>query len=232
MSVLKQNRTTITDGLVGDDKEEARRQRGELDKQLDELFSITGTIWAVGGDVAPASASFVLTGTVVPGNLPDGVLHRDIIGDDLHIPKVHAPTHLPSGTDPLDTGIPVGVGLINAEGTADNFARSDHVHVARPGALADENFADDITPTGTIDGVNDTFSLPTVPDPAASLQLFKNGILQESTSKFVLTVDTIVFTALNIPQSTGTPDILRAWYRLVPSGVGFRSPLYILGIAA
>jgi len=43
-------------------------------------------------------------------------------------PSEHAPSHLPSGTDPLDTGTPVAVGTANAEGTADSFARSDHVH--------------------------------------------------------------------------------------------------------
>lgn len=42
---------------------------------------------------------------------------------------LHATTHLPNGTDPLATGIPVNVGLgPNAAGIANSFSRSDHVH--------------------------------------------------------------------------------------------------------
>jgi hypothetical protein len=40
----------------------------------------------------------------------------------------HASTHLPSGSDPLATGVPSNTGTANAEGTAEAFARQDHVH--------------------------------------------------------------------------------------------------------
>lgn len=40
----------------------------------------------------------------------------------------HASTHLPTGGDALTTGTPVSLGLANAVGTANSFARSDHVH--------------------------------------------------------------------------------------------------------
>lgn len=43
-------------------------------------------------------------------------------------PSPHAANHAPGGTDPILTGIPVAVGTANSEGTADSFARSDHVH--------------------------------------------------------------------------------------------------------
>ncbi|AMP44401.1 cell wall anchor protein [Faustovirus] len=43
-------------------------------------------------------------------------------------PVAHASTHLPNGSDPLTTAAPVSVGTANAVGTANSFARSDHVH--------------------------------------------------------------------------------------------------------
>lgn len=43
--------------------------------------------------------------------------------------SAHAPRHLPnSGADPLTVAAPVTIGTINADGTADAFSRSDHVH--------------------------------------------------------------------------------------------------------
>lgn len=38
------------------------------------------------------------------------------------------------------------------------------------------NFADDITPTGVIDGTNATFTLPSAPNPAGSLKLYLNSL--------------------------------------------------------
>lgn len=43
-------------------------------------------------------------------------------------PKNHQASHVPSGTDPLPTGTPVAVGTANSAGSADSFAKSDHVH--------------------------------------------------------------------------------------------------------
>jgi hypothetical protein len=40
----------------------------------------------------------------------------------------HASRHLPNGADPLATAIPLSVGATNQTGTANSFARSDHVH--------------------------------------------------------------------------------------------------------
>jgi len=40
----------------------------------------------------------------------------------------HASTHLPSGSDPLTTAAAVDTGTANSAGSANSFARSDHVH--------------------------------------------------------------------------------------------------------
>nr|QYA18345.1 pectinesterase A/Acyl-CoA thioester hydrolase [Clandestinovirus] len=42
--------------------------------------------------------------------------------------QTHASTHLPNGSDPLSTAAPVTIGTSNSAGTANSFARSDHVH--------------------------------------------------------------------------------------------------------
>src|SRR4051812_41839659 len=68
------------------------------------------------------------------------------------------------------------------------------------------------TPSGTVDGVNDTFTLADPPNPASSLMLFRNGVLQRGGGvDYALTSATIVFAASEIP-STG--DLLIATYQI------------------
>lgn len=71
-------------------------------------------------------------------------------------------------------------------------------------------FADAETPAGTIDGVNAVFSVMTAPNPAASLQLFKNGALQRPDIDYTLSANTITFASGTTPR---TGDSLLAFYR-------------------
>jgi hypothetical protein len=71
-------------------------------------------------------------------------------------------------------------------------------------------FTDGETPTGTIDGVNTTFTLLNAPAPTGSLQLFKNGALLRATVDFTLTGNTVVFINGALPQAG---DSLIANYR-------------------
>lgn len=59
------------------------------------------------------------------------------------------------------------------------------------------------TPSGTVNGINPTFLLQTIPVPTTSLQLYKNGLLQSQGAgkDYVLVNRTITFEADNIPQS-------------------------------
>lgn len=73
------------------------------------------------------------------------------------------------------------------------------------------NFADNEVPSGTIDGSNAVFTLAHTPNPALSLDLFKNG--QEMIAggvDFTLATATITFTAGSKPQ---TGDTLICSYR-------------------
>ena len=78
-------------------------------------------------------------------------------------------------------------------------------------------FHDAETPTGAINGVNATFTLVTAPNPAASLELTRNGIVQESGVDYTLSTNVITFLAGAIPQ---TGDTLLAWYRSDGSNAG------------
>jgi hypothetical protein len=86
-----------------------------------------------------------------------------------------------------------------------------------PTSAAVPNFADNIIPTGTVNGTNTTFTLPNADtNTGASLNLYRNGVLQQAGGNdYTLTVasgggGTIVFTSGSIPQ---TGDVLLASFR-------------------
>ena len=70
----------------------------------------------------------------------------------------------------------------------------------------------DETPAGTVNGSNVTFTLANAPSPAASLQLFQDGVLQIQGTDYTLSGNTITFT--NGPGSGSPPTaFLNAFYR-------------------
>lgn len=77
------------------------------------------------------------------------------------------------------------------------------------------DFADSETPAGTLDGTNAIFTLGAIPTPAASLQLFRNGLAQMSGIDFSLAGNVITFLNNNVPKPS---DILQAFYRTIGTG--------------
>jgi hypothetical protein len=71
-------------------------------------------------------------------------------------------------------------------------------------------FVDAEGPSGTIDGVNDEFTLGAAPNPPQSLELAKNGVVQTPGTDFNVSGSTVTFLAAAIPQ---TGDQLTGWYR-------------------
>ena len=71
-------------------------------------------------------------------------------------------------------------------------------------------FVDAETPAGTVDGVNAAFTLAATPAPAASLRLYRNGLLQKEGVDFTLSGNTVSFLSGAVPQPG---DILLAYYR-------------------
>ncbi len=120
------------------------------------------------------------------------------------------------------TGFSPGVAIIDSTGAIDAIVGnpSDCVFVngtSGPCGGAIPTYSDGEVPGGTIDGNNTTFTLANVPNPAASLALFRNGMAQQASVDYTLTGSTIQFQTGGVPQPG---DILLAWYRMPPaSGV-------------
>jgi uncharacterized protein YoxC len=76
-------------------------------------------------------------------------------------------------------------------------------------------FVDAEVPSGTMNGINTTFTLANPPAPTTSLNLFRNGLLQRVGIDFTLSGASIAFAGGSVPQPS---DSVRAYYRT--PGVG------------
>jgi len=117
------------------------------------------------------------------------------------------------------------VAFINSSGQVDSVAGnpSDCVYVngasgpcgSSGGGGSAYNFVDGDSPIGTIDGSNAAFTLNGIPDPASSLALYRNGVLQKAGFDYTFSSGAIQFLAASTPQPT---DVLLASYRTNGSG--------------
>jgi hypothetical protein len=118
---------------------------------------------------------------------------------------------------------PGAVATVNALGTIDTVAGNpaDCVHVdgsSGPCGSPQPGFKDQDVPGGVVDGSNNSFTLSAVPNPVTSLDVYRNGLLQEPGTDYTLAGSNIIqFTAGNIPQPG---DTLLANYRLSITGTG------------
>jgi hypothetical protein len=72
-------------------------------------------------------------------------------------------------------------------------------------------FVDAETPSGGIDGANDTFTLGAIPSPVSSLRLFRNGLLLIQGSEYTIAANVVRLASARIPVAG---DVLQAWYRI------------------
>jgi hypothetical protein len=72
------------------------------------------------------------------------------------------------------------------------------------------SFSDGEVPVGSVNGVNTAFTLAFAPSPAASLQLYLNGLRMEAGTDYLLTGNAVTFLTASTPQ---TGDLLLANYR-------------------
>jgi len=71
------------------------------------------------------------------------------------------------------------------------------------GSGTEPNFADWITPAGTLNGINKVFTLPQAPNPAASLRLYRGWqVLKPGGVDFTLSGATITYTIAPAPTAT------------------------------
>jgi hypothetical protein len=80
-----------------------------------------------------------------------------------------------------------------------------------PGTGTTAQFTDGETPSGTIGGTNVTFTVAAAPSPAASLRLYRNGMLLQQGGDYTLNNTTITFSSAATAPQTG--DVLTAGYR-------------------
>ena len=83
-------------------------------------------------------------------------------------------------------------------------------------------FVDGETPGGLVDGSNTTFTLASVPNPASSLVVHRNGVLQKAGQDYTLSGNQLVYLAASVPQAG---DTLAVHYR-VPGGSTEVTPMY------
>lgn len=157
-----------------------------------------------------------------------------IIGSDFGIEPANTVLAAPDGVDGVptfrklvDNDIPSSFGKIKsingATGPAITIAGGTGISVGTVGnvitvsstVIGAGNFADNETPSGTINGTtgsdgNPTFTLANSPSPTGSLVLVKNGLVQFQGTAYTLAGSTITYQATYIPV---TGDLHRAWYR-------------------
>lgn len=113
-------------------------------------------------------------------------------------------------------GVGFGIGraaVINESGQIDAAVGSPSDCLRVDGttfSCSNLTFVDNELPTGSINGINATFSLTNAPSPVASLNLYRNGILMTAGVDYQLTGTSVVFFSTSTPQ---LGDILRASYR-------------------
>lgn len=128
------------------------------------------------------------------------------------------------------------VPVINSQGKLESVVgvSSDCVHVdgtsgpcgAGGSSGVSPDFVDADVLVGPIDGVNATFTLSAVPNPASSLLLYRNGVLLKPGADFTINGAAVQFVPAAVPRPG---DLLQAFYRRSgSSGSGPGGPPEIL----
>jgi len=73
------------------------------------------------------------------------------------------------------------------------------------------SFVDGDSPAGIVDGANTAFTLSATPNPASSLAVYRNGILQKAVQDYTANGNVVTFVTADAPQPG---DTLLASYRL------------------
>jgi hypothetical protein len=172
--------------------------------------------WAVPSSVLPLRIRDVrvsVVGAVGVAPLVDTVQESDIIGliGDLGARPLKGPGYAagrvafvnPTGAIETVTGTPAD--CVRVDGSSG------------PCGGTQPNFVDGEAPAGLVDGANTAFTLSGVPSPAASLTIYRNGMLQEPVQDFTLSGNQIQFVTAAAPQPG---DTLLASYRVAGGATG------------
>lgn len=179
--------------------------------------------WAVPPSAAPVGLKDVRMpappsntgGVAIPPPVTTQILIGDVTGlaDELASRVVRGVGYQPSraavmnASGMLDAAVGNGYDCVRVDGTSGPCGDP---------ANAGPSYVDGEVPAGNTDGSNTVFTLTGAPTPAASLLLFRNGILQKPSADFTLSDNQVTFLAGAIPA---LGDVLFASYR-IPSGAG------------
>ena len=113
------------------------------------------------------------------------------------------------------------IGQLEAvSGNLSDCVRVDGSSGACGSATSVPGYTDAETPGGVVDGSNAAFTLAGAPNPAASLALYRNGMLQKAGFDFTLTGSSILFVTAAMPQPG---DTLLASYRVAGTSSGLNA---------
>jgi hypothetical protein len=141
-----------------------------------------------------------------PGAVGADVQMSDVVG--LMADLAGRPTKSPLFTSSRAVHINTLGELESVAGDTANCVRVDGTSVPCSTSPA---FIDGEVPAGTVDGTNVAFTLANAPDPASSLTVFRNGMLQKITQDYTISGTAIAFTTAAAPQAG---DTLLASYRV------------------
>jgi hypothetical protein len=167
--------------------------------------------WAVPSSVQPLRVRDVRVATAVGADtVTTTVQEADVVGliSDLGARPLKGP------------GYAAGrVAFVNSTGAIETVtgAPTDCVRVdgtSGPCGGTPPGFVDGDAPAGLVDGANTAFTLSGEPNPAASLTVYRNGMLQKPGQDFTLSGNQIQFVTAAAPQPG---DTLAANYRLTGS---------------
>lgn len=189
------------------------RYHAEGRVQFTETWNVIPSVTPV-----PVSAVRVPTGAVTGGGSapPAALAINDITGlaDELAARPVKGFAY---ASDRILKSGPTGA-IEAVQGNLSDCIRVDGTTGAcgsGGGTSGGPGFIDQETPAGNVNGSNTVFSLAQAPDPASSLAIYRNGILQKTGVDYSLSGTTVTFGSLSIPQ---TGDLLLASYRTAGSG--------------
>jgi hypothetical protein len=185
-------------------------------------------IWVVPASATPLGLSAVRA-TVAPSPSGTGGTGGGSTGQDTTIPEssvVGLLTDLAMRPQRGASYSASAIALIDASGLLEGVSgnSTDCVRVNGTSGPCSSGtgpgFIDGETPAGTLDGTNAVFTLANPPAPAASLALYRNGVLQAQNVDYSVAGNTITFAPASTPQPS---DTLVATYRLInpanPAGV-------------
>jgi hypothetical protein len=178
--------------------------------------------WVVPGTAAPVRIRDVRVAAAPPGSVTappaetSQVSESDVVGllPDLAARPVQGAGYAPGRAVYIDAAgaLEAVVGdlsdCVRVDGTTGPCGTS-----VSGGSAPD--FVDGETPAGLTNGSNAVFTITGTPAPAASLVVYRNGLLQKQGLDYGLNASVITFTSGAVPQPG---DVLTASYRLAGAG--------------